>query len=198
MNPTWPTPFQTGSGPKFGACFCFAKSSAKWFCEIVDDPWWFLDEFCWVLISFLLFFEGFQDFVGFLGAAGRPVAVVPLAFFLVSLGGPVLPCFLLWARVSLGLGPCSPSVPCPGTSWHRAPRVSLGLGLRVPWPGAVLSLPRCEDNYITDVHMCICMRRQSWPKPKLVGFQADFLIHFCLSSDSLHAERQRHSHIISS
>ena len=26
----------------------FAKSNEKCFCEIVDDPWWFLDEFCWV------------------------------------------------------------------------------------------------------------------------------------------------------
>ena len=45
----------------------------------MDDPWWFLDEFRWVLISFPLFFEGFKDFVGFLCAAGPPVAVVPLA-----------------------------------------------------------------------------------------------------------------------
>jgi hypothetical protein len=44
----------------------------------VDDPWWFLDEFWWVLISFPLFFEGFKDFAGFLCAAGPPVAVVPL------------------------------------------------------------------------------------------------------------------------
>ena len=65
--------------PWFGACLCFAKSSEKWFCEIVDDPWWFLDEFCWVLISFLLFFEGFKDFAGFLCAAGPPAPVVPLA-----------------------------------------------------------------------------------------------------------------------
>ena len=24
--------------------FVFAKSNEKWFFEIVDDPWWFLDE----------------------------------------------------------------------------------------------------------------------------------------------------------
>jgi hypothetical protein len=48
----------------------------------------FLDEFCWVLISFLLFFEGFKDFVGCLCAAGPPVPVVPQAFaFLVFCEG---------------------------------------------------------------------------------------------------------------
>ena len=63
-------------------------SSEKWFCEIVDDPWRFLDEFWWVLISFPLFFEGFQDFVGFLGASGHLVAVVLLAcVFPVFCGG---------------------------------------------------------------------------------------------------------------
>ena len=45
------------------------------FCEIVEDPWWFLEEFWWVLISFPLFFEGFKDFVGFLGWS--PVASGP-------------------------------------------------------------------------------------------------------------------------
>ena len=65
--------------PWFGACLCFAKSNEKWFCDIVDDPWWFLDEFWWVLISFPLFFEGFEDFAGFLCAAGHPVPVVPMA-----------------------------------------------------------------------------------------------------------------------
>ena len=67
-----------------GAGFCFAKPHEKLFCEIVEDPWWFLDEFWWVLISFSLFFEGFKHLAGFLGDAGPPVAVVPLAFvFLV-------------------------------------------------------------------------------------------------------------------
>ena len=62
--------------PLSGASFCFAKSSEKWFCEIVEDPWWFLDEFLWVLsISFPVFFK-FEDFGGFFGAAGPPVPVV--------------------------------------------------------------------------------------------------------------------------
>ena len=52
----------------------------KLFCEIVDDPWWFLDEFWWVLVSFHGFSKDLTDFFGFLGAAGPPVAVVPLAF----------------------------------------------------------------------------------------------------------------------
>ena len=65
----------------FGACLCFAQSSEKLFCEFVDDPWSFLDEFRWVLISFPLFFKGYKDFAGHLGAAGPPpVLVVPLAF----------------------------------------------------------------------------------------------------------------------
>ena len=68
----------------FAACLCLTKSNDLWFCEIVDDPWWFLDEFWWVLISFPLFFEGFKDFAGFLCAAGPPVPVVPLvSVFLV-------------------------------------------------------------------------------------------------------------------
>ena len=62
-----------------GAGFCFAKSHEKLFCEIVEDPWWFLDEFWWALMGFPLFFEGFKDFAGFLGAAGPPVAVRPAA-----------------------------------------------------------------------------------------------------------------------
>ena len=72
----------------FGAFLRFAKSNEKWFYGIVEDPWWFLDEFWLVLISFLLFLEGFKDFVGFLGASGPPVAVVPLAcVFPVFCGG---------------------------------------------------------------------------------------------------------------
>ena len=69
--------------PWFGACLCFAKSNEKWFCEIVDDPWWLLDEFWWVLISFPLFFKGFKDFAGFLCAEGPLVPVVPLASVLL-------------------------------------------------------------------------------------------------------------------
>ena len=83
-----PGPARPWASPWFGACLCFAKSSAKWFCEIVEDPWWFLDVFWWVLISFPLFFAGFRDFAGLLGAAGPPVAVVAVAFvFPVSCGG---------------------------------------------------------------------------------------------------------------
>ena len=63
----------------FGACLCFAKPSETLFCEIVGDPWSFLEEFRWVLIRFPEFFKGFKDFTGFLGAAGPPVSVVPLA-----------------------------------------------------------------------------------------------------------------------
>ena len=58
----------------------FVKSNEKWCCEIMDDPWWFLDEL--VLVgteSFPLLFEGFEDFAGFLCAAGPLVPVVPLA-----------------------------------------------------------------------------------------------------------------------
>ena len=39
------------------------------FCEVVEDPWRFLDEFWWVLIGFPLFLKGFGDFAGSLGAA---------------------------------------------------------------------------------------------------------------------------------
>ena len=45
---------------------------------IVEDPWWFLGEFWWVLISFPLFSMNLKDFVGVLGAAGAPVTVVSL------------------------------------------------------------------------------------------------------------------------
>ena len=58
----------------------FAKSNERWFCEIVNDPWWFLDVFWCVLIRFPLIFKGFEDFAGSLGAVGPPVPVVPLAF----------------------------------------------------------------------------------------------------------------------
>ena len=69
----------------FGAS---AKSSEKWFCEIVGDPCWFLDEFWCVLISFPSIFEDLWCFVGFLGAAGPPVPIVPVAFvFPVFCGG---------------------------------------------------------------------------------------------------------------
>ena len=63
----------------FVACPCFAKSNEQFFCEIVDDPWPLLDNFRLVLISSPLLFRGFRDFVGFLGAAGAPVRVVPRA-----------------------------------------------------------------------------------------------------------------------
>ena len=56
-------------GLPLGLVFDFvAKWSKKWFCEIVDDPWWFLDEFWLVLISFSLIFKR------------PPVLVVLLAF----------------------------------------------------------------------------------------------------------------------
>ena len=58
------------------------------FCEIVDDHWWFLGGFWWVLKSSPLFSKDLKDFAGFLGAAGPPVAVVRLAFvFHVFCGG---------------------------------------------------------------------------------------------------------------
>ena len=73
-------------GPWFAAFLCFAKSTEIWFCEIVDDPWWFLDEFWRILISFPLFRKIAKGFVGFL--AGPPVPVVQLAFvFPVFRGG---------------------------------------------------------------------------------------------------------------
>ena len=57
-----------------------AEWNEKWSCEIMEDPCWFLDELWWLLTGFLLFFKGFKNFAGFLGAAGPPVAVAPLAF----------------------------------------------------------------------------------------------------------------------
>ena len=65
-----------GLCPWFGSCVCSAKSKEKLFCEIVEDPWWFLDELWLVLRGFPLFLEGFKDFAGFLGAVGPPVVVV--------------------------------------------------------------------------------------------------------------------------
>ena len=59
--------------------FVFATSNEKWFCEIVDDPCWFLEEFWWVLISFPLVSKDLENFVGFLGAAGPPPPMVLLA-----------------------------------------------------------------------------------------------------------------------
>ena len=47
-----------------------AKSNEEWLREIVEDPWWFLDEFWWVLKSLPLFPKDLKDFAGFLGAAG--------------------------------------------------------------------------------------------------------------------------------
>ena len=36
---------RTGRGVPLGLVFDFvAKWIKKWFCEILDDPWWFLDE----------------------------------------------------------------------------------------------------------------------------------------------------------
>ena len=70
-----------GSAPS--ACPCglvlafFAKSSEKWFCEIGDDPWWFLDEFWCVFISFPLFFVGFRGFRWFPWCRGAPGANCP-------------------------------------------------------------------------------------------------------------------------
>ena len=58
----------------------FAKSSEKSFCEIVGDPWWFLDEFWWVLISFPVFFKRCKDFVVLPSATEPLVPVVQLAF----------------------------------------------------------------------------------------------------------------------
>ena len=75
-----------GPGPAsvpFGLVLAFVllcKSNEKWCWEIVDYPWWFLDVFWCVLISFPLIFEGFGDFAGFLGPSRPPVRVLPLAF----------------------------------------------------------------------------------------------------------------------
>ena len=63
-----------------GVWLCFARSSERWFCEIVGDPWCFLGELWRVLISSPLISERFKDFVGFLCVAGPLVPVVPLAF----------------------------------------------------------------------------------------------------------------------
>ena len=63
------------------------KSNGKWFCEIVDDPWGFLDELWWILISAPLFSKDLKDLVGFLRAAGPPGGC--------SLGGFRFPCVLL-------------------------------------------------------------------------------------------------------
>ena len=52
----------------FSFVFLFAKSNEKCFCEIVDDPWWFLDEFGCVFIRFPLLSERFEDFAGILGS----------------------------------------------------------------------------------------------------------------------------------
>ena len=75
----------------------FAKSNEKWFCEIVDDPWWFLDVLWCVLICFPLIFKGFMGFRWFLGAAGPLVGVVLVAFvFPVFCGGFVMTPPVLW------------------------------------------------------------------------------------------------------
>ena len=45
--------------------------------EIVDDPWWFLDELWLLLISFPLIFEGFMGFRWFPWCRGAPGANCP-------------------------------------------------------------------------------------------------------------------------
>ena len=58
----------------------FAKSNEKWFCEIVDDPWCFLDEFWCVLITLPLIFEGFMGLHWFPWCRGTPGANCPAGF----------------------------------------------------------------------------------------------------------------------
>ena len=62
------------------------ETKKKWFCEILDDPWMFPDEFWWILISKLFFdFERiFMGFHWFLGAAGPPL---PIASFSLCFAG---------------------------------------------------------------------------------------------------------------
>ena len=82
----------SAAGPR-PACPCglvfdfVAKWIKKWFCEILDDRWLFLDEFWWVLVSFPMILKGFMGFRWFLGAAGPPVPIVPLAFVFLVFGG---------------------------------------------------------------------------------------------------------------
>ena len=60
-------------GAAWPALFDFvAKCIKKLFWEIVDVPWWFLNESRRVLISFALFFERFKGFRWFLWCRGTP------------------------------------------------------------------------------------------------------------------------------
>ena len=63
--------------PKLPVLAFFAKSNEKWFCEIVDDPWWFLDVLWCVLICFPLIFKGFMGFRWFPWCRGAPGANCP-------------------------------------------------------------------------------------------------------------------------
>ena len=65
---------------EIGACLRYAKSNGKWFCEIVDDPWWFLDKFWCVLIRFPSFFKGSEGFRWFPWCRGTPGANGPARF----------------------------------------------------------------------------------------------------------------------
>ena len=57
-----------------------AKYNEKWFLEIVDEPWWFLDEFWWVLIGVPLNFESFKFLCWLPGYLGFPPPSAPLVW----------------------------------------------------------------------------------------------------------------------
>ena len=65
----------TRAAVPLGLVFDFvAKWIKKWFCEIVDDPWWVLNEFWCVLVSFPLFFEAFTGFRWFPAYPADPLS----------------------------------------------------------------------------------------------------------------------------
>ena len=58
----------------FVASLCFAKSGENLFCEIVDDPWWFLDEFwCQIIDSMGCLDEVPTDVAATVGSSQQPV-----------------------------------------------------------------------------------------------------------------------------